>query len=214
MNFDIIEKVSKNIKNLKEHTMVNLIENHLNQLTSWKEEISILRSIAMKTSCDETIKWGDICYTFNGKNVFILSAFKHYVSINFFSGILLKDQFGILKSHGNHQQSARYLEFKSIEKIENSEKIILDYMLEAIENVIQNKKVFKIQKRLDLCDCVLEYFNDHPGLKDAFNKLTPGRQRAYAIYFCQPKSSVASIRRIEKYREQILSGLGMLDKQL
>lgn len=194
--------------------MHHLIENHISQLTSWNEEISLLRSIAIQTSCDETIKWGDICFTFNGINLFIISAFKHYVSINFFSGILLKDPLGLLKSHGNHQQSARYLEFKSLENIQNSEKIILEYMQEAIENVIQNRKVLKIPKTLDLCDCVLEYFNDDSDLKEAFNRLTPGRQRAYAIHFCQPKSKEATIRRIKKYREKILSGIGLLDKQL
>jgi len=188
-----------------------LIENHLNQLTSWKEEITLLRSIGNQTKCDEVIKWGDICYMVNQKNVFIISPFKHYVSINFFNGILLKDPHGILKSHGNHQQSARYLEFKSIQEIKNSETIIFEYMQESIDHMIQNKQVIKVQKTLELCEWVLEYFDSNNDFKEAFYTLTLGRQRAYAIHFCQPKSKEATLRRIEKYREHILNGMGMLD---
>jgi uncharacterized protein YdeI (YjbR/CyaY-like superfamily) len=191
--------------------MKSLVDYHIEHIPHWKEEISLLRSIAIQTKCDETIKWGDICYMYNQKNVFIISPFKHYVSINFFSGILLKDPYKILKSHGNHQQSARYLEFTSLDDIKHHEKIILEYMQESIDNILLNKQVIKVQKTLDLCEWVIEYFERDERLKNAFNALTPGRQRAYAIHFCQPKSKDASIRRMEKYRDHILQGMGMLD---
>jgi uncharacterized protein YdeI (YjbR/CyaY-like superfamily) len=191
--------------------MNSKVEEHLQSLNHWREEIILLRSIAINTQCEETIKWGDLCYTFNQKNAFIISPFKHYVSVNFFSGILLKDAYNILKSHGDHQQSARYLEFKSINDIEQKKQLILEYMNESIEHIIQNKIVKKTQKTLTLCDCVMTYFENDTDLKDAFYQLTPGRQRAYAINFCQPKSEAASIRRIEKYREKIIDGKGMHD---
>jgi uncharacterized protein YdeI (YjbR/CyaY-like superfamily) len=40
-------------------------------------------------------------------------------------------------------------------------------------------------------------------LKKAFDKLTPGRQRAYILYFSAPKQSKTRASRVEKYSEAI-----------
>jgi uncharacterized protein YdeI (YjbR/CyaY-like superfamily) len=45
-----------------------------------------------------------------------------------------------------------------------------------------------------------------PALKTAFEALTPGRQRAYLLYFSAPKQAKTRESRIEKYMEQILNG--------
>jgi len=50
-----------------------------------------------------------------------------------------------------------------------------------------------------------------PGLQDAFYALTPGRQRAYLLYFSEPKQSKTREARIEKYMPQILNGKGLND---
>jgi uncharacterized protein YdeI (YjbR/CyaY-like superfamily) len=50
-----------------------------------------------------------------------------------------------------------------------------------------------------------------PALKKAFDKLTPGRQKAYIFYFSQPKLSKTRESRVEKYVKQILSGKGLDD---
>ena len=41
-------------------------------------------------------------------------------------------------------------------------------------------------------------FNEIPELKTAFEALTPGRQRAYTLYFSSPKQSKTRESRIEK----------------
>ena len=48
-------------------------------------------------------------------------------------------------------------------------------------------------------------------LKKAFNALTPGRQRAYLIYFSGAKQSETRIARIEKHTAGILAGRGIND---
>ncbi len=48
-------------------------------------------------------------------------------------------------------------------------------------------------------------------LKIAFEKLTPGRQRAYLFYFSVPKQSKTREARIEKYFQKILDGKGLND---
>jgi uncharacterized protein YdeI (YjbR/CyaY-like superfamily) len=51
-------------------------------------------------------------------------------------------------------------------------------------------------------------------LKNAFEALTPGRQRGYLLYFSQPKQAKTREARIEKYIPQILAGKGLNDKHL
>jgi uncharacterized protein YdeI (YjbR/CyaY-like superfamily) len=48
-------------------------------------------------------------------------------------------------------------------------------------------------------------------LKKAFEALTPGRQRAYLLYFSAPKQSKTRESRIEKYTPEILKGRGLND---
>jgi len=48
-------------------------------------------------------------------------------------------------------------------------------------------------------------------LSEAFYGLTPGRQRAYLLYFGAPKQSKTRAERVEKYIEQILNGKGLND---
>lgn len=54
-------------------------------------------------------------------------------------------------------------------------------------------------------------FAELPALKRAFEALTPGRQKAYLLYFSEPKQSKTRESRIEKYIPRILDGLGLND---
>ena len=51
----------------------------------------------------------------------------------------------------------------------------------------------------------------NPALKTAFNALTPGRQRAYNLYFSEAKQSKTRETRIEKYTQRILDRKGIND---
>jgi uncharacterized protein YdeI (YjbR/CyaY-like superfamily) len=54
--------------------------------------------------------------------------------------------------------------------------------------------------------------DEKPALKTAFDALTPGRQRAYNLYFSAPKQSKTRELRIEKCIQQILNGKGLNDQ--
>ena len=54
-------------------------------------------------------------------------------------------------------------------------------------------------------------FKKDAKLQKAFNALTPGRQRAYLIYFSSAKNEQTIINRIEKYAPKILCGKGFND---
>jgi uncharacterized protein YdeI (YjbR/CyaY-like superfamily) len=59
----------------------------------------------------------------------------------------------------------------------------------------------EFQKRLD----------EKPDLKAAFAALTPGRQRAYNLFFTSAKQSKTREARVEKCIRQILKGKGLDD---
>jgi uncharacterized protein YdeI (YjbR/CyaY-like superfamily) len=58
---------------------------------------------------------------------------------------------------------------------------------------------------------LVKVFKELPALETAFYALTPGRQRAYLIYFTGAKQSETRMARIEKYIPQILKGIGLHD---
>ena len=53
--------------------------------------------------------------------------------------------------------------------------------------------------------------DENTALKNAFNILTPGRQRAYMLHFSAPKQSKTREARVEKCMQQILDGKGLND---
>jgi uncharacterized protein YdeI (YjbR/CyaY-like superfamily) len=53
--------------------------------------------------------------------------------------------------------------------------------------------------------------NEDRTLETAFYELTPGRQRAYLLYFSSAKQSKTREARIEKYTPNILEGKGLDD---
>jgi uncharacterized protein YdeI (YjbR/CyaY-like superfamily) len=50
-----------------------------------------------------------------------------------------------------------------------------------------------------------------PAIRDAFERLTPGRQRGYLLHFNGAKQSSTRAARIERVRDRIMEGFGMHD---
>ena len=178
----------------------------------WEKEIKKLRTIILDCGLNEELKWGCPCYTYNNSNVVLIHVFKEYCAVLFFKGALLNDANGILIQQTENVQSARQVRFTNVQEIIKQEKILKTYIYEAIEVEKAGLKVklkktseYKIpeefQKRLD----------KNKALKAAFEKLTPGRQRAYIFYFSQAKQSKTREERVEKYLKQILAGKGLDD---
>ncbi len=178
----------------------------------WQKEIEQLRMIVLDCGLAEELKWGCPCYTFQESNIVLIHVFKEYCALLFFKGALLNDADGILIQQTENVQAARQIRFTNIQEIVKMKKILKAYIYEAIEVEKAGLKVklketadFKIpgefQNKLD----------ENPGLKTAFDALTPGRQRAYIFYFSQPKQSKTRASRVEKCMQQILNGKGLDD---
>lgn len=189
------------------------IDPYFNKLKQWKEEFNLLREILLDCGLTEDFKWMHPCYTFEGKNIVLIHGFKNYCALLFHKGALLKDPHGILVQQTENVQSARQIRFTESEKIDDIQLILKAYVAEAIEVEKSGLQVeFKKKDEYAIPEELENKFVEIPDLKAAFEALTPGRQRAYLLYFSSPKQSKTRESRIEKYMGHILNGKGMNDK--
>jgi uncharacterized protein YdeI (YjbR/CyaY-like superfamily) len=180
--------------------------------TKWREELLKLREIVLDCGLNEELKWGQPCYTLNKTNVIMLGGFKDYCFISFLKGVLLHDSENMLQKPGENTQSGRIIPFIDIQTIIDMNQTLKAYIYEAIEVEKAGLKVTSISKgELVFPDELLQKFESDPTFKVAFEALTPGRQRAYNIYFSGAKQSKSRVSRIESYVQRILSGKGFND---
>jgi len=87
------------------------------------------------------------------------------------------------------------------------------YIHEAIEVEKSGWKVsFKKTTEFIIAEEFQNKLDELPALQTAFDALTPGRQRAYMLYFSAPKQSKTRESRVEKCMGQILKGKGLNDQ--
>lgn len=183
------------------------------KVNNWPEELEQLRMILLHCGLTEDLKWGVPCYTFQKSNIAILAAFKEYCALSFFKGALLNDAKSILENPGENTQSARLIRFTNVREIVALEAILKAYIYEAIEIEKSGLKVdFKEKTKLVYPEEFQQKLDEAPALKAAFEALTPGRKRAYILYFSAPKQSKTRESRIEKCIPQILIGKGLNDR--
>ena len=188
------------------------VDNFLMNANKWRSELEILRAIVLKCGLEETLKWRQPCYALNGKNVLIISEFKDFCVLSFLKGTLLSNADGLLVSPGENSQSVRFMRFTSCDQIQQLEVIIRATIFEAIEVEKAGLKVkTKPASELEWVPELYEKFASSPDFKVAFEALTPGRQRAYHLFFSAAKQSNTRIDRIEKYVPRILNGKGIND---
>ena len=180
--------------------------------TKWQKEYEKLRMIILDCGLIEELKWGCPCYTFENTNIVLIHGFKEYCALLFFKGALLNDPNGILIQQTKNVQSARQIRFTNVQEIVKLEKILKAYVYEAIELERAGLKVkLKKTSEFKMPEEFQKKLNKNKALKTAFEKLTPGRQRAYIFYFSQAKQSKTREERVEKYTKQILNGKGLND---
>lgn len=188
------------------------VDEFLSKAKKWKEEFEKLRNIVLDCELTEEFKWMHPCYTFEKKNIVLIHGFKEYCALLFHKGALLKDAHGILIQQTENVQSARQIRFTNVQEIAEMETILKAYIYEAIEVEKAGLEVnFKKNTEFIIPEELQNKFDENPDLKTAFEALTPGRQRAYILYFSQPKQSKTRQSRVEKYMQQILGGKGLND---
>ena len=187
------------------------VDEFISKAKKWQEEYRALRKIVHDCELTEEFKWMHPCYTLNNKNIVLIHGFKEYCALLFHKGALLQDTHGILIQQTENVQAARQIRFTNVQEIVEKEAIIKDYVSQAIAIEKAGLEVALKKDTETIPDELQQKFEEEPALKTAFAALTPGRQRAYILYFSQPKQSKTRVSRIEKYIKQILNGKGLND---
>ena len=184
----------------------------LRQASKWQEEFETLRTIVLDCGLTEELKWYQPCYTLENKNIVLMHGFKEYCALLFFKGVLLKDPKGILIQQTENVQAARQIRFTNVREIAKLKSVLKAYIREAIEVEKAGLKV-KLKKTRDfnIPEEFQSKLEEIPGLKTAFEALTPGRQRGYIFHFSQPKQSKTREARVEKCMPRIFKGKGLDD---
>jgi uncharacterized protein YdeI (YjbR/CyaY-like superfamily) len=197
---------------MNKKTMNSKVDWFFNKTTKWQDAYSALRMIVLDCGLTEELKWGCPCYTREKSNIVLIHGFKDYCALLFMQGALLKDPKGILIQQTENVQAARQIRFRNLEEILKNKAIIKAYIKEAI---VIDKAGLKVEMKKASAYKIPEEFqivlDDMPELKNAFEALTPGRQKSYLFYFSQAKQAKTREVRIEKYLQKILDGKGLED---
>ena len=188
------------------------VDEYLRKAKKWQEEFEKLRMIILDCGLTEELKWGCPCYTFEKSNIVLIHGFKEYCALLFFKGALLKDPKGILIQQTENVQAGRQIRFTNAREIVKMKTVLKAYVHEAIEVEKAGLKVkYRKTSEFKIPEEFQNKLGETPTLKKAFDALTPGRQRAYLVYFSQPKQSKTRSTRVEKCMHQILNGKGLND---
>jgi uncharacterized protein YdeI (YjbR/CyaY-like superfamily) len=188
------------------------VDGFFNNAKKWKAELAKLRTVILDSELTEELKWAKPCYAFQKSNLAVLCGLKESCAVGFLKGALLKDDKGILIKPGEHSQSMRWMKFTSVREIVEMQPVLKAYIREAIEAERAGLKVIFKKKPEPIPEELQHKLDESPALKTAFHALTPGRQRAYILYFSAAKQSKTRVSRIEKYTKQILNEKGMDDR--
>lgn len=189
--------------------MNSKVDAYIGRSDKWPDEMTALRSVLLGCDVTEAIKWGKPCYSHGDHNIVILQEMNDFLALMFFKGALLDDPDGVLESQGPNSRSALRICFRSVDDVTRLSDTVTAYVTEAIDvaeaglDVAPVEVVFvtELQRRLD-CDTAF---------KEAFESLTPGRQREYNLYFSDAKQAETRERRIDKYADKIMDGQGFRD---
>jgi uncharacterized protein YdeI (YjbR/CyaY-like superfamily) len=178
----------------------------------WARGLADLRRICRDAGLTETVKWGHPCYMHADRNIAIIGAFRDDFRLNFFNAALMKDPESVLEKRGPNTRHPDMIRFEDNAQVARMQPTIRSYLEEAISYAAAGIKPAKEQTDLELPDELVEALDADPELSEAFQDLTPGRQRSYVINLNSAKKPETRISRIAGFRDKIIAGKGAMDR--
>ena len=102
--------------------------------------------------------------------------------------------------------------FQDVSDIHEREKTIRAYVAAAIDIEKAGMKVEMPKDDLPVPEEFAKALDADPGLKTAFEALTPGRRRSWLLHIGQAKKSTTRKSRIKKAEPKIREGKGLNDR--
>ncbi len=178
----------------------------------WEPAIRQLRALALDFDLAEELKWGCPCYLLGDSKIVLIHVFKDYCALLFFKGALLEDPHHLLVRQTPNVQSARQVRFTGLDDVQRLEAKVRACIRDAIA---VDKAGLQVARKMTADFAVPDEFairlKELPALKEAFDALTPGRQRAYLLHFASAKQSSTRTARVDKHTDRILEGKGLDD---
>ncbi len=178
----------------------------------WIEGLNELRQICNAAGLVETVKWAHPCYMHADRNIAILGAFREDFRISFFDAALMKDPEGILEKQGPNTRHPDMIRFRDNARVAELAPTILGYLKEAMGYAEAGIRPPKEPREIELPDELEEALASDPELSEAFEALTPGRQRSYVIHLSSAKKPETRVARIARSRDKILAGKGAMER--
>ncbi|MFZ4736003.1 MAG: YdeI/OmpD-associated family protein [Bradymonadia bacterium] len=178
----------------------------------WGEGLRVLRALCVDLALVETAKWGHPCYMHAGRNIAIIGALRGDFRLSFFNAALMKDPEKVLERQGPNTQHPDMLRFTSNAQVEAMRPSVRAYLQEAMSYAAAGLRPPKEEAELELPSELIDAMAADPELGEAFQLLTPGRQRSYVIHLSSTKKSETRLIRIARLRPHILAGKGALER--
>ena len=188
------------------------VDDYIDQLEIWSQEMVKLRKIMLTLGIDETLKWSIPVYVANGKNVAGIIALKNYFGIWFFQGALLTDPESVLiNAQADKTKAQRQWRFTCIKALKV--RTIKRYVLEAVSLAEQGKEIKPNRnKPVNIPRELAQALAANPAAKKAYDLMSKSCRREYADHISDAKKTETKVRRIEKIMPMILKTEGLNDK--
>jgi uncharacterized protein YdeI (YjbR/CyaY-like superfamily) len=178
----------------------------------WIDDLQRLRRICLDMGLEETVKWAHPCYMHAGRNIAIFGAFRTDFRLNFMNPGLLRDTENALEPQGPNSQTPGMLRFTAVGQVGEREPVIRAYLRQLMDHAEAGTKPPRVEREIDMPDELAEALDADPEMAEAFQALTPGRQKSYMFNLNQAKHSATRVARIEKFRGKIIAGKGAMER--
>lgn len=178
----------------------------------WAQGLRDLRAICLEAGLTETAKWGHPCYMHADRNIVLIGAFRGDFRLTFMEAGLLSDPQGLLTRQGENTAHPNMIGFTDAGDVSRLKPVILTYLTEAMTHAKAGLRAPKPAGSPDLPEEFIAALDADPELAEAFHKLTPGRQKSYAINLNGVKKPETRLARIARFRDHILAGKGALER--
>jgi uncharacterized protein YdeI (YjbR/CyaY-like superfamily) len=178
----------------------------------WIDDLNRLRRICLDLGLEETVKWAHPCYMHAGRNIALLGAFRGDFRLSFMNAGLLSDSEGVLEPQGPNSATPGMIRFTALGQVAEKEPVIRAYLRQLMDHAEAGTQPVKTAREIDVPDELTDALDADPELAEAFQALTPGRQKSYLFALNQAKQSATRVARIEKFRGRIIAGKGALER--
>ncbi len=179
----------------------------------WQDTLAALRELLRGSPLEETFKWSTPCYTHDGGNIAAVWRMKAGAALAFFRGALLPDPEGILAPPGPNSRAMRRVMLTSPQEVTQRAPALGRAIDAAIQLKREGRKIdFAAAPPPEMPDALAQRLAEDPALKAAFEALTPGRRRGYALHIGGAKKPETRATRMDRCAPRILDGKGLDDR--